>query len=74
MDFGDIKAIFEPIFNKMDHHYINEIEGLDKPSIFGITKWIRMLLKDYPQLSKVHLYESEGNGVEININKDAHER
>ena len=74
MDFGDIKAIFKPIFNKMDHHYINEIKGLDKPSIFDITKWMRMLLKDYPQLSKVHLYESEGNGVEININKDAHER
>tara|TARA_Y100001970_G_scaffold263451_1_gene348907 strand:- start:1764 stop:2804 length:1041 start_codon:yes stop_codon:yes gene_type:complete len=74
MDFGDIKEIFKPIFNKMDHHYLNEIEGLSNPSIVDVVKWMRIELKKNPQLSKIDLYESEGIGVEININKDRHER
>ena len=28
MDFGDIKAAFAPLLDRLDHHYLNEIEGL----------------------------------------------
>ena len=30
MDYADIKAAFKPIWEKLDHHYLNEIPGLEK--------------------------------------------
>ena len=33
MDFGDIKAAFAPIYRQLDHHYLNDIEGLENPLV-----------------------------------------
>ena len=27
MDFADIKAAFKPLEDRLDHHYLNEVEG-----------------------------------------------
>ena len=32
MDFGDIKKAFAPIYDQLDHHYLNDIEGLENPT------------------------------------------
>src|SRR5262245_13946360 len=32
MDFGDLKECFHPLYEILDHHYLNEIEGLDNPT------------------------------------------
>ena len=32
MDFADIKAAFQPLYEQLDHHYLNEVEGLDNPT------------------------------------------
>ena len=29
MDFADIKRAFRPLFERLDHHYLNDIEGLE---------------------------------------------
>ena len=69
MDYGDVKEIFKPIFIKMDHHYLNEIRGLENPSIVEVVKWMRLQLNNnFSELSRIDLYESEGRGVELFIN------
>ena len=32
MDFGDIKQAFQPLYEQLDHHYLNEVEGLENPT------------------------------------------
>jgi 6-pyruvoyltetrahydropterin/6-carboxytetrahydropterin synthase len=29
MDFGDIKTAFRPVWERLDHYYLNDIPGLD---------------------------------------------
>ncbi len=40
MDYADIKAAFAPIFRQLDHHYLNEIPGLENPTSELLAKWI----------------------------------
>src|SRR5881275_2118708 len=32
MDYADITAAFKPIWEKLDHNYLNEIHGLENPT------------------------------------------
>lgn len=59
LDFADIKAAFAPILKRLDHYYLNEVEGLENPTSENIARWIWMETRPrLPQLSKVVLYET----------------
>ena len=45
IDFDDIQKAFEPIYDQLDHHYLNEVEGLENPTE-GSRNIIRWLLKN----------------------------
>jgi len=54
IDFGDIRRAFRPLLDQLDHSVINEIEGMDDPSLDGIAAWIKMRLAlEIPQLADV---------------------
>jgi len=56
IDYGDIKRRFLPLYERLDHHYVNEIEGMVDPSFAGIAAWIReRLAPELPGLSGVHV-------------------
>jgi 6-pyruvoyltetrahydropterin/6-carboxytetrahydropterin synthase len=40
IDFAEIKAAFGPIEKMLDHHYMNEIPGLENPTSENIARWI----------------------------------
>ncbi len=40
LDFGDVKAAFEPLIKKMDHKYLNDIPGLEMPTAENMLKYI----------------------------------
>ena len=40
MDFADLKTAFQPIHDRLDHRYLNEIEGLENPTSEIIARWI----------------------------------
>ncbi len=40
MDFADVRAACEPIRLVLDHHYLNEIDGLDNPTSENLARWI----------------------------------
>ena len=32
MDYADIKAAFKPLWEQLDHRYLNEVTGLENPT------------------------------------------
>ncbi len=59
MDFADIKRAFAPLYDQLDHRYLNEIEGLENPTSEVLARWIWDRLKpDLPDLSKVVVRET----------------
>ena len=64
MDFGDIKAAFQPLYDRLDHHYLNEIEGLDNPTSERLATWIWERLKPgLPELSEIVVHETCTSGA-----------
>ena len=59
MDFADIKAAFQPLFEQLDHHCLNEVEGLENPTAENIAAWIWQRLRpDLPGLALVRVAET----------------
>ena len=59
MDFSDLKKAFQPLFEQLDHHCLNEISGLENPTSENLAKWIwQGLQAALPQLSKVIVQET----------------
>ncbi len=59
MDFGDLKHFFQPLYNQLDHNYLNEINGLENPTSENIARWIWDNLKPIvPQLTEVVVKET----------------
>jgi len=63
LDYGDIKKIFAPLYDRLDHRYLNDVEGLENPTSEVLAKWIWDHLKpDLPQLSRVVINETCTSG------------
>jgi 6-pyruvoyltetrahydropterin/6-carboxytetrahydropterin synthase len=63
MDFGDIKTAFKPLYDQLDHNYLNEIEGLCNPTSESLARWIWCRLKPaLPQLSEIVVRETCTSG------------
>ncbi len=63
VDFADIKAAMKPLIAQLDHHYLNDIEGLDKPTAESLADWFwQRLVTPLPGLSKVIVCENESCG------------
>lgn len=59
LDFGDLKDAFEPLFEQLDHNYLNEIEGLENPTSEVLARWVYDRLKPaLAQLSRVEVAET----------------
>ena len=63
MDFGDIKSVFKPIYDQLDHHYLNDIPGLENPTSEVLAAWVWQQLKPaLPALSAVVIHETCTSG------------
>lgn len=63
MDFADLKRAFAPLYERLDHHYLNEIEGLSNPTSENLARWIwHRLAPSLPQLSRVVVRETCTSG------------
>lgn len=40
VDFGDVKAALKPMISRLDHHYLNDIEGMENPTSEVIAEWV----------------------------------
>ncbi|MEN9848721.1 MAG: 6-carboxytetrahydropterin synthase QueD [Pseudomonadota bacterium] len=63
MDFADIKAAFQPLYVQLDHHYLNDIPGLENPTSENLARWVWTHLKpSLPSLSKIVVQETCTSG------------
>jgi len=59
MDFDDINTAFAPFLAKLDHYYLNEVEGLENPTSENLARWIWARLKsELPTLVAVEIKET----------------
>ena len=59
MDFADLRKVFQPVYDQLDHHYLNEINGLENPTSENLARWIwRQLAPALDGLSKIIVQET----------------
>jgi len=52
MDFADLKREFAPVFDRLDHRYLNDVPGLENPTSERLAEWIWHELK--PTIALLH--------------------
>jgi 6-pyruvoyltetrahydropterin/6-carboxytetrahydropterin synthase len=63
LDFADIKTAFAPIYDRLDHNYLNDIDGLENPTSENLARWIWDNLKPrLPLLCRVVVRETCTSG------------
>lgn len=62
-DFADLGEAFRPVYDQLDHYYLNEIPGLENPTSEILARWIWARLKPaLPLLSKIVVRETCTSG------------
>jgi 6-pyruvoyltetrahydropterin/6-carboxytetrahydropterin synthase len=65
IDYGEIKAIVDPVRKRLDHYLLNEIEGLEHPTSEMIAKWIWDRVRpELPLLCAIRVHETCTSGCE----------
>lgn len=63
MDFADIKKAFQPLHDRLDHFYLNDIAGLENPTSEHVAVWIwDNLIRTLPLLARVVVHETCTSG------------
>ncbi len=63
MDFAEISEAFQPVFERLDHNYLNEIEGLENPTSENLARWIwQNLITNLPALAAIEVKETCTSG------------
>jgi 6-pyruvoyltetrahydropterin/6-carboxytetrahydropterin synthase len=64
IDYSDLKEIIQPVIDKVDHHFLNEIPGLENPTCEIISIWLWNQIKPIlPQLKRIELKETPTSGA-----------
>jgi 6-pyruvoyltetrahydropterin/6-carboxytetrahydropterin synthase len=59
IDYAEISDAFEPLRQRLDHYYLNEIEGLDNATSENVARWIWERLEGrLPGLLRVTIRET----------------
>lgn len=59
IDFDSIDAIWQPLHAQLDHHYLNEVPGLENPTSEILAKWIWDRTKTkLPSLAQITVFET----------------
>ncbi len=59
IDFSEMYDAWRPTFDVLDHHYLNEVLGLENPTSEVLVKWLWDRLKPtLPILEQVTLWET----------------
>lgn len=63
-DFDEIRRAFQPLFDQLDHNFLNDIPGLDNPTSERLVAWIwERLAPALPGLVQLTLRENEVSRV-----------
>ena len=72
VDFGDVKALFDPVFQMVDHQPLHEISDLKDGDTASVARWILQKGRAaLPELIRVDLYETRGCGAIVSVDAGA---
>lgn len=64
VDFGDVKALFQPLYQQLDHHRLDELAGLDDAAPAELLYWLRERLGDrLSSLDRLDLEPTSDSGM-----------
>jgi 6-pyruvoyltetrahydropterin/6-carboxytetrahydropterin synthase len=59
IDYGELDALWQPLHEILDHHYLNEVPGLENPTSEFLARFIWQRLKpSLPALTRITLFET----------------
>lgn len=59
IDFARLTEAWQPLHDRLDHHYLNEVEGLDNPTSEVLVRWLwDRLAPRLPELDQITLWET----------------
>jgi 6-pyruvoyltetrahydropterin/6-carboxytetrahydropterin synthase len=66
VDYGDVKALFKPVYTQLDHHRLDGLPRLRDADAASLVLWMRdECAGAIPQLDRIDLYETPGCGVSL---------
>ncbi len=66
VDYGDVKALFKPVYERLDHHRLDELPGLREADPAGLADWIRVqCAAGLSALDRIDLLETPGCGASL---------
>ena len=64
VDYGDVKALFKPVYEQLDHHQLDLLDGIEDADVTSLLYWIKDKMADsLPQLDRIDLFETPGCGA-----------
>jgi 6-pyruvoyltetrahydropterin/6-carboxytetrahydropterin synthase len=62
-DFADLSCAMQPVLDRLDHYYLNDVPGLENPTSELLARWIwARLVPSLPELSQVVVRETCTSG------------
>lgn len=66
VDYGEVKALFAPLYQQIDHHRLDALPGLDQADPASLAQWLRERLHEsLPALDRIDLFETPACGVAL---------
>ena len=66
VDYGDVKTLFKPVYERLDHHRLNDLPYLRDADPASILLWLReAAAARLPQLDRIDLHETPGCGASL---------
>jgi 6-pyruvoyltetrahydropterin/6-carboxytetrahydropterin synthase len=63
MDFADLSEAWAPLHDALDHHYLNEVDGLANPTSEVLAVWVwDRLVPTLPGLARIDVHETCTSG------------
>ena len=59
IDYGELDQAWDPIYQEVDHNFLNEVKGLENPTSENLARWLwERLKKKLPALAAVTVFET----------------
>jgi 6-pyruvoyltetrahydropterin/6-carboxytetrahydropterin synthase len=59
IDYAEVDRVWAPLYEQLDHRYLNEVEGLENPTSEILARWLWTRLKpNLPSLERVIVHET----------------
>ena len=64
IDFDEIKRVCQPLIDRLDHSFLNEVEGLSTSTSEGLCLWLwRRIKPALPGLARIEMWETATSGA-----------